>query len=94
LTLAELGDSASFQAIADMMTDPTTLAAAAGARAVAFLATQDGKLRGKAARAMVGAWIRAEEPAKTSIFRSMVELSGTNYGTDEEEWSKWATRLP
>jgi HEAT repeat protein len=94
LTLAELGDSASFQAIADMMTDKTTLAAAAGARAVAFLATQDGKLRGKAARAMVGAWIRAEEPAKTSIFRSMVELSGTNYGTDEEEWSKWATRLP
>jgi hypothetical protein len=69
------------------------LAVAAGARAVAFLATQDGKLRGKAARAMVGAWIRAEEPAKTSIFRSMVELSGTNYGTDEEEWSKWATRL-
>ncbi len=94
LTLAELGDSNSFQAIADMMMDPTTLAAAAGARAVSFLATQDKKLRGKAARAMVGAWIRAEDPAKSSIFRSLVELSGTNYGTDEQEWSKWATRLP
>lgn len=94
LALAELGDTESFQAIADMMTDTTTLTAAAAARAVSFLATQDGKLRGKAARAMVGAWIRADEPAKTSIFRSMVELSGTNYGTDEQEWAKWATRLP
>lgn len=94
LTLAELGDSNSFQAIADMMMDPTVLVAAAGARAASFLASQDNKLRGKAARAMVGAWIRAEEPAKSSIFRSLVELSGTNYGTDEEEWSKWATRLP
>ncbi len=94
LALAELGDSESFQAIADMMTDSTTLAVAASARAVGYLATQDIKLRGKAARAMVGAWIRAEEPAKSSIFRSMVELSGTNYGTDEEEWGKWATRLP
>ncbi|MCY2961402.1 MAG: HEAT repeat domain-containing protein [Planctomycetota bacterium] len=94
LALAELADSESFQAIADMMTDPTTLAAAASARSVAFLASKDIKLRGKAARAMVGAWIRAEEPAKTSIYRSMVELSGTNYGSDEEEWSKWATRLP
>lgn len=94
LALAELGDSESFQAIADMMNDPTTLAVAASARAVAFLATKDNKLRGKAARAMVGAWIRADDPAKTSIFRSMVELSGTNYGSDEEEWTKWATRLP
>jgi len=94
LALAELGDTDSFQAIADMLTDRTTLAVAASARALAYLATQDIKLRGKAARAMVGAWIRAEEPAKTSIFRSMVELSGTNYGTDEEEWTKWASRLP
>lgn len=94
LALAELGDSDSFQAIADMMMDTTTLAAAASARSVAFLASKDVKLRGKAARAMVGAWMRAEDPAKASIFRSMVELSGTNYGSDEEEWSKWATRLP
>lgn len=94
LALAELGDSESFQAIADMMTEKTTLAVAASARAVSFLATKDNKLRGKAARAMVGAWLNAEEPAKTSIYRSMVELSGLNYGNDEEEWLKWATRLP
>lgn len=94
LALAELGDAQSFQAIADMLTDPTTLVAAASARSLAFLATQDNKLRGKAARAMVGAWLHADEPAKTSIFKSMVELSGTNYGSDEEEWLKWATRLP
>lgn len=94
LALAELGDTESFQAIADMLNEDTTLSIAAGARAIAFMATQDIKLRGKAARALVGAWMRAEEPAKTSLFRSMVELSGTNYGDDEEEWSKWASRLP
>ncbi len=94
LGLAELGDSDSYQAIADMLTDETTLVVASSARALAFLATKDGKLRGKAARALVTAWIRAEEPRKGSIYRSMIELSGINYGSDEEEWSKWATRLP
>lgn len=94
LGLAELGDSESFQAIADLLADDTTLAVASAARALAFLGTKDGKLRGKAARALVTAWIRAEDPAKSSIYRSMIELSGTNYGSNEEEWSKWATRLP
>jgi HEAT repeat protein len=94
LALAELGDTDSFQAIADMLNEDTALSIAAGARAISFMAKQDPKLRGKAARALVSAWMRAEEPAKSSLFRSMVELSGTNYGTDEEEWSKWATRLP
>jgi hypothetical protein len=94
LALAELGDTESFQAIADMLTEDTTLSIAAGARAIGFMAAQDNKLRGKAARALVTAWMRVEEPAKSSVFRSMVELSGTNYGSDEEEWAKWATRLP
>jgi len=94
LALAELGDTDSFQAIADMLNEDTTLSIAAGARAISFMAKQDVKLRGKAARALVTVWLRADEPVKSSLFRSMVELSGTNYGTDEEEWSKWATRLP
>lgn len=94
LALAELGDTESFQAIADMLSDPTTLVSAASARSLAYMATTDGKMRGKAARALVSAWLHAEDPARTSIYKSMVELSGTNYGSDEEEWLKWATRLP
>ncbi|MBL8861405.1 MAG: hypothetical protein JNK02_05275 [Planctomycetes bacterium] len=94
LTLAELGDTVSFQAIADMLNERTTLTVSAAARAVAFLTTQDNKLRGKGARALVSAWLRAAEPAKSAIYRAMVELSGTNYGSNEEDWTRWASRLP
>jgi hypothetical protein len=94
LALAELVDTESFQAIADMLGTGPTLTVAAAAKSVSYLALQDGALRGRGARALVGAWLRADEPAKSRIYRALVELSGTNYGTDEEEWSRWASRLP
>ncbi len=94
LALAELGDSESFQAIADMLQEDTMLTSAASARAVAHLGAKDGRLRGKAARALVTAWTKSSEPSKSALFRAMVSLSETNYGSKEEDWVRWATRLP
>jgi hypothetical protein len=52
------------------------------------------RVKGQAARALVKAWIPSKDPSRGHIYRAMVGLAGSNYGSDEEEWIKWAQRLP
>lgn len=94
LILGNLRDGASVQALSDRLYDEVVLVAAAAAKALAFVGAEVTEQRGPAARALVTAWIKLPEPAKGQMFRAMVTLSGQHFGSDEEEWGKWATRLP
>jgi hypothetical protein len=94
LILANLKDSESVQAIVDRLTDDEVIVVSAAARTLVYLGTEDPHQRGVAARALVKAWITAKDPEKTVLSRSLVELADVNYGSNEEEWAKWASRLP
>ena len=41
------------------------------------------------------AWIACtDESRKNIMFRGIVDLAQSNYGSDEQEWIQWADRLP
>jgi HEAT repeat protein len=94
LIVANLEDSASLQAIIDMLSDDTPLVVSAAGRALTYLGARDPHSKGLAARALVKAWVKAKDPAKSSLLRALIEMSQRNYGTDEKEWATWAERLP
>lgn len=94
LILANEHDVESIQAISDRLYDAQPIVVSAAARALEHLGGQDPHVKGPAARALVKAWIAAKDPAKNFLLRTMIGLSGSNFGSDEDEWAKWAQRLP
>jgi hypothetical protein len=76
------------------MQDSKPIVVSAAVRALAYLSKEDPRTKGLVARALVKAWLVSKDPQKSMIFRSMVEAAQRNYGSDEEEWAKWAERLP
>ena len=94
LILADQKDTASMQAIYDLLYDETPLVVSAATRALVFLAREDPHVKGPAARALVKAWLTAKDETKGQLFKGMVALAESNYGSDEKEWIKWADRLP
>lgn len=94
LILADQKDTASLQAICDRLYDETPLVVSAATRALVFLGREDPHTKGPAARALVKAWLPAKEEPKAHLFKGMVALAESNYGSDEKEWIKWAERLP
>jgi HEAT repeat protein len=94
IILASLLDRDSVPALAECLHDEKPLVSSAAARAVAHIGTQVPEERGNAARALVDAWVTSSDPQKTQLYRAMVGLAGLNYGNDEEEWRRWAARLP
>lgn len=95
MVIANCKDSGSLQALVDRLYDEKPLVVSAAARAITYLGTSDAHIKGSAARALVKAWIAIRtEPQKSAVFRTLVELAQSNYGSDEKEWIKWAERLP
>jgi HEAT repeat protein len=94
LILANLKDSQSIQALIDLLQDEQPIVVSAGVRALVYLGAEDPHSKGLAARALVKAWIASKDPEKSIIFRGLVSCAGSNYGSDEKEWAKWAERLP
>lgn len=95
LLLAQLKDSDSFQPIADRLHDETNFVALAAGRSLAYIGRSVTADKGRCARALVKAWIAAEEPRKTSFLRDMLSLEPPrNYGDKEEDWLEWSLRLP
>jgi hypothetical protein len=94
LILANLKDLESVQALIDRLQDDEVIVVSAAARTLVYLGTEDPHSKGVAARALVKAWISSKDPVKTVLSRALVTLAESNYGSDEEEWAKWAARLP
>jgi hypothetical protein len=95
MIMANRLDADSVQALADRLDDETLLVCGASTRAIAYIGKNVPQARGPAARALVKAWIATtDEKRKDVIFRGLVELAQSNYGSNEEEWINWAQRLP
>lgn len=95
MILANCLDTESVTALGDRLYDEKPLVVSAAGRALTYLAGNEPRVKGQAARALVRAWIAThEEPQRTALFRSMVEMAQANYGSDERDWSQWADRLP
>lgn len=95
LLLAQLKDGDSFQPIADRLHDETNFVALAAGRSLAYLGRAVTAEKGRCARALVKAWIAAEEPRKAAFLRDMLSLEPPrNYGDKEEDWLEWSLRLP
>jgi len=93
--LANCADADSLQALLDRLYDDTTIVVSAAGRALTYLARQEPRVKGPAARGLVKCWIAARDEAKKSaMFRNMVDMAAANFGSDEKEWAKWADRLP
>ena len=94
LILANLKDTQSVQALIDRLHDGEAIVVSAAARTLEYLSTQDPHQKGSVARALVKAWIVADEPQKSMLLRTLVKTAQRNYGSDEKEWARWADRLP
>lgn len=95
LLLAQLKDVESFQPIADGLHSEVNLVSYAAARALAYLGHELPAEKGRCARALVEAWVKASEPRKSSLMRNMLFLEPPrNYGDKEADWMEWALRLP
>lgn len=95
LILANRLDSDSMQALVDRLDDETGLVYGACTRAITHIGKNVPQARGAAARGLVKAWMAASEDVRKKVyFLGLIDLAQINYGSDEEEWIRWAERLP
>jgi hypothetical protein len=95
LIIANRLDADSMQALIDRLDDDTSLVCAAAVRAITYIGKNVPQAKGAAARGLVKAWVSVKDDARQAVmFRGLVDLAQSNYGSDEKEWIKWAERLP
>ncbi|HVS09843.1 MAG TPA: HEAT repeat domain-containing protein [Planctomycetota bacterium] len=88
------GDGESVQALADMVQDESRLVATAAIEALKEIGLRSDRDRGRAARALAAALVRGDKHLRPNVLRALTRLSTTNYGDDQDEWVRWAARLP
>jgi HEAT repeat protein len=88
------GDGESVQALADMVQDESRLVATAAIEALKEIGLRSDRDRGRAARALTAALVRGDKHLRPNVLRALTRLSTTNYGDDQDEWVRWAARLP
>jgi HEAT repeat protein len=87
-------DLESIRALGDLLYDKVPLASLSAAQSLLLLAQHDESKKGQIARALAEAFRRVDRPLRAGLQRTLVALSGHNYGDDEEPWLEWANRLP
>ena len=94
LLLAMLADHDSLPSICDLLYDDVPLVAAAAARAVAYIGTENPPQKGIAARALSRAYADAKGATRSHVRRALVDLAGVDRGVEPKDWEEWANRLP
>jgi len=94
LSLALLEDLDSIEALGGAVYDAVPLVSRAAAQGLVHLGRTVDTCKGEVARILVGALLDGDRELRVRVHRSLRELSGHDYGLDEEEWVKWSERLP
>ncbi|MEM9383029.1 MAG: HEAT repeat domain-containing protein [Planctomycetota bacterium] len=95
LVLAQVGDSESVGRVARYLGDESQIVVRAASRSLARLGSVDDAQFGRAVRALVAAMTGTDDDAiRAAILDDLQALTKINYGDDEEEWIKFAQKLP
>jgi len=88
-------DGESVQRLTDLLQDQEKLVQLAALEALVLIGQgPSGPDKGKVARALVAAWIDAEDPMRERLREAMARVSVKDYGQDKEQWVEWSRKLP
>jgi HEAT repeat protein len=88
------GDGESVERLADLLRDEEKLVQLAAIQALVMVAQKSPPNKGAIARALVGAWLEADNPIKSRLREGMARIAVEDFGTDEELWVEWSRKLP
>lgn len=88
------GDGESVQRLADLLRDEEKLVQLASIQALVMVGHRSPPSKGSVARALVGAWMDAENPMRSRMREGLAQLAVEDFGTDEELWIEWSRKLP
>jgi hypothetical protein len=94
LILGLMADAESIESIRLLLKQDPPLVSIAAATSLSILGQRDEHSKGVCARALAAALPRSPKVLRTRLYRALVDLSGRNYGDDDEAWMEWAERLP
>jgi len=94
LVLGMQRDAGSIEPLADLLYDPVLLVSQGAIEALAMLGRDVPAERGRVARSLAAALAQFPSERKPSVRRALIQLAEIDYGEDEEEWMRWAQRLP
>ena len=94
LLLAIHGDADSFDAMEALIRDPVPLVSAAAIGAVGMLGQKSPERRGDCARALARELDAPDVERRRRARKSLVRLSGRDYGDNVDQWRAWVSRLP
>lgn len=94
LILAAVDDSDAVEELALLLHDATPISALAASRALAYLGSRDPHVKGTCARALASNLDSVDAGVRRGLLRSLMALSGRNYGNESKDWLEWAHRLP
>jgi hypothetical protein len=87
-------DGESVQRLTDLLQDDEALVQLASLEALILIGQGSGPDKGEVARALVAAWIDAEDPMRERLREGMARIAVEDYGQDEEQWVEWSRKLP
>ncbi len=93
-TLGLLGTPDAIQSLGALLTDSTSLVAAAAASSVVSIGRLHPEKKGEAARVLADALDRVSSSQRTLLVRELSRLSGKDLGPDTAPWREWAYRMP
>ena len=94
LLLAAHGDASSFEAMDALIRDSVPLVAAAAVTAVGILGDKAPERRGDCLRALARELDAPNVEQRRRVRKSLVRLSGRDYGDNVDQWRAWVSRLP
>jgi len=94
LILAHLVDTDSIGPLSLLLRDPKPYVALAASRSLVFIGTTEVRVKGKCARALVGALDDVDRGIRDRMLLDLQRLSMANYGSETKPWVEWAQRLP
>lgn len=95
LLLAEALDTESLDELTRALGDEAPIVARAASRSLARIGSVESEYEGRIVRALVASYVREEEDdIKDAVLEDLTALTRRNYGDDEEEWVRYAQRLP
>ena len=94
MLLAYQLDTESIDKLEILLHDDVPLVSLAAARALAYIGSREPESKGQCARALANALEEVPPTVEPGLLRTLMALSGSNYGKDAEDWIEWAERLP
>jgi len=94
LILGLLRDEESIDLLGQLLRDPTPLPAAAAARSLQMIGTEDSRQLGPTARALASSLDDVDGNVRQTILKCLMTMSRSNFGERSEGWIEWANRLP